>query len=173
MTNDPYAQLAPVPELAVRAPFAHGDTLPDAHVAPSHGGKGLSPRLEWDPVAGAESYLVTCYDPDAPTMSGFWHWVVYNVPGDVTSLDEGVGTGEDADLPSGAKAGYNETLGREYRGSAPPAGHGPHRYFFTVSALKAPLEIPDNLTGARVNFMAREHVIARGHVMAVYENTGA
>ncbi|GGA58647.1 hypothetical protein GCM10011490_05740 [Pseudoclavibacter endophyticus] len=173
MPNDPYEKLAPVPKLAVRAPFTNGDTLPDANVAPSHGGQGRSPALEWDAVDGAAAYLVTCYDPDAPTMSGFWHWVVYNIPGGVTSLPEGAGTGDEVDLPEGAKAGFNETLGREYRGAAPPAGHGPHRYFFTVSALDATLDIPDNLTGARVNFMAREHVIARGHVHAVFENTGA
>lgn len=173
MPNDPYEKLAPVPAMELRSSFANGDALPKAQVAPSHGGDGRSPALEWDRVDGAEAYLVTCYDPDAPTMSGFWHWVVYNIPGEVTSLAEGVGTGDEADLPEWSKAGYNETLSREYRGAAPPAGHGPHRYFFTVSALDAPLEVPENLTGARINFMARDHVIARGSLVATFENTGA
>lgn len=172
MTNDPYAKLDEVPTIAVRAPFADGDTLPDAQVAPSHGGEGRSPALEWDAVEGAVTYLVSCYDPDAPTMSGFWHWVVYNIPANVTALSENAGQGDDVSLPDGAVAGCNEALGSEYLGAAPPAGHGPHRYFFTVSALDAALELPEGLTGARVHFMARPNVIARGHVMATYENTG-
>lgn len=170
MPKNPYAQLKSVPSIDVRASFADGDRLPDSHVAPSHGGEGRSPALEWDAVDGAAAYLVTCYDPDAPTMSGFWHWIVYNIPADVTSLPEGAGSGEQSDLPEGAVAGLNEAHGRQYLGAAPPAGHGPHRYFFTVSALNAPLDLPADLSGARIQFMAREHVIARGHVVAVYEN---
>ena len=171
MTNDPYAKLDRVPSIAVRAPFADGGTLPDAQVAPSHGGQGRSPALEWDAVDGAVTYLVSCFDPDAPTMSGFWHWVVYNLPAECTTLAEHAGASDEASLPAGAVAGRNEALGTEYLGAAPPAGHGPHRYYFTVSALDTALDLPADLTGARVHFMAREHVIARGHVMATYEHT--
>ena len=168
--NDPYEQLHPVAPLEVRAgSFADGDRLPMAHVGLSHGGEQRSPALSWEPVDGAKSYSVTCYDPDAPTMSGFWHWVVYNLPADCTELAEGVGTGELADLPEGAALGFNEALGREFIGAAPPAGHGKHRYFFTVQALDAVLDLPDDLTAARVHFMMREHVIARGRVMAWFE----
>ena len=170
MPNDPYARLTTVPAVEVRAAFPDGATLPNAHVAASHGGEERSPALEWDAVEGAVSYLVSCYDPDAPTMSGFWHWVVYNLPAGTTSLAEGAGTGDAADLPEGAVAGCNEALGREYLGAAPPAGDGPHRYYFTVSALDARLDLPADLTGARVHFMAREHVIARGHIMASWEH---
>lgn len=172
MSNDPYAALDEVPTIEVRAPFAEGDTLPDAQVAESHGGRGRSPALDWDEVEGAAAYLVTCFDPDAPTMSGFWHWVVYNIPAAVTSLEENAGAGDGAALPEGAVAGRNEALGTEYLGAAPPEGHGPHRYFFTVSALDSTLDLPEGLTGARVHFMAREHVIARGHVMATFEHPG-
>ncbi|KAB1657282.1 YbhB/YbcL family Raf kinase inhibitor-like protein [Pseudoclavibacter chungangensis] len=172
MANDPYAQLAPVPEIAVRAPFPDGGALPLVNAAPSHGGEGRSPALEWDPVEGAAAYLVSAYDPDAPTMSGFWHWIVKNVPADVTALPENAGSGVEGALPDGASAGRNEALGTEYLGAAPPAGHGPHRYFFTVQALSAPLDVPDDLTGARVHFMARESIIARGHVMGVFEHPG-
>lgn len=168
--NNPYEQVFDAPKLEVRAAsFNDGDVLPLTHVAASHGGEALSPTLSWDAVPGAQSYTVTCFDPDAPTMSGFWHWVVYNLPADCTSLAEGVGTGDLADLPAGTALGYNEALGREYIGAAPPAGHGPHRYFFTVQALDTRLELPENLTAARVHFMLREHVIARGHVMATFE----
>lgn len=168
-TNNPYEQLPEAAELNVYADFAPGETLPMKHVGASHGGDELSPRLSWDAVEGAASYVVTCYDPDAPTMSGFWHWIVYNLPTDCLELAEGVGTGELTDLPAGSALGYNEALGREFIGAAPPAGHGPHRYFFTVQALDTRLDLPGDLTGARIHFMLREHVIARGSIMAVFE----
>lgn len=162
--NDPYAQLDPVPEIRVEADFPDGGELPLAQVAPSHGGRGLSPALRWEPVHGARSYLVSGFDPDAPTMSGFWHWVVSDIPGDVTELAEGVPC-------EGATVRRNEALEREYLGASPPAGHGPHRYFFTVQALDVErLDVPEDLTGARVHFMAREHIIARGGVHATWEH---
>lgn len=169
--NDPYEQVLDAPRLEVRAAtFGHGDLLPLTHVAASHGGEALSPALSWDAVAGAKSYTVTAYDPDAPTMSGFWHWVIYNLPADSTGIEQGVGTGELADLPAGSALGFNEALGREYLGAAPPAGHGPHRYFFTVQALDTRLDLPADLTAARIHFMLRERVLARGHIMATFEN---
>ncbi len=168
-TNNPYEQLPQVAKLQVSAGFADGDTLPMTHVGATHGGSERSPELRWQAVPGAISYTVTCYDPDAPTMSGFWHWVVYNIPADCHQLPENAGTGDLADLPAGTSLGFNEALSREYIGAAPPAGHGPHRYFFTVQALNTRLDLPADLTAARVHFMLREHVIARGHVMAVFE----
>lgn len=172
-TNNPYEQLPDAAPLVVRADFADGDTLPLANVADSHGGDGRSPRIEWDAVPGAASYAVSVFDPDAPTMSGFWHWNVHNLPAECTGLAEGVGTGDLADLPDGSALGRNEALTREYLGAAPPAGHGPHRYFVTVTALDTRLDLPDDLTGARLHFMLREHVIARGHLMATFEHPGA
>lgn len=170
MTNDPYAQLAPVPEIAVRADFSNGDTLPLTHVSAGLGGAERSPALSWDAVDGAAAYVVSCYDPDAPTMSGYWHWVVKNIPADVTSLAEDAGNASGDLLPAGATAANNEARTHEYLGAYPPPGHGPHRYFFTVSALDAPLDVPEDLTAASVHFMMRESVIARGHVWAVWEN---
>lgn len=171
-TNNPYEQLAPAPDMTVRVKDLTPDgTLPLAQVSTDQGGRNVSPEISWDLVDGAQSYVVTCYDPDAPTMSGFWHWVVYNLPADVTGLAEGVGTGELSDLPDGAALGYNEALGREWIGAAPPPGHGAHRYFFTVSALDVPqLDLPADLTAARIHFMMREHVIARGVVMGTWAN---
>lgn len=167
-TNNPYEQLAPVPKLAVRVKDLNdGEQLPLAQVCLDQGGREVSPEISWDTVEGAQSYVVSCFDPDAPTMSGFWHWVVYNLPAAVTQLAEGAA---DA-LPAGATAGFNEALARGFIGAAPPPGHGLHRYFFTVSALDLPrLELPLELTGARVNFMIREHVIARGHLMGTWAN---
>ncbi len=163
-TNDPYAQLDPVPQISITAPFADGDKLPLEQVSEAQGGNELSPEISWEPVDGAKSYMVTCYDPDAPTMSGFWHWVVTDIPASVTRVETGKN-------PDGATVRFNEALERGYIGAAPPAGHGPHRYFFTVQALDVEtLDAPDDLTGARTHFMAREHVIARGYVHATWEN---
>lgn len=178
--NNPYEQLSETQPLTVTVAGVttsnagySGDVavseLPLAHVGKSHGGEELSPAISWEPVAGAASYVVTCYDPDAPTLSGFWHWVVYNIPADVTELPEGAGSAGSEGLPASAVSGYNEALGREFIGAAPPAGHGPHRYFFTVQALDTVLDLPADLTAARVHFMLREHVIARGSVVFSFE----
>ncbi|CAG7845361.1 hypothetical protein USB125703_01623 [Pseudoclavibacter triregionum] len=162
--NDPYAQLDPVPLIRMTAAFQDGGELPLAQVSKAQGGQELSPALEWERVPNAKSYLLTCYDPDAPTMSGFWHWVVADIPASVTSTTEG-------EVPEGATVRLNEALERGFIGAAPPAGHGPHRYFFTVQALDVErLDVPDDLTAARVHFMAREHVIARGHLHATWAN---
>ena len=173
MPNDPYDRLAPAPEIAVRIPgLEPGGTLPLAQVAAAQGGAERSPQISWEPVAGARSYVVSLYDPDAPTVSGFWHWLVYDIPATTTELAEGAGN-PGGTLPEGAVAGLNEALGREYIGAAPPEGDGPHRYFFTVSALDTPsLGIPADadVTAARVHFMLRTHVIARGQVVGVWRN---
>lgn len=162
--NDPYAQLDPAPEIRLEADFEDGGRMPLAQVSTAQGGEDRSPALRWEPVEGARSYLVSCYDPDAPTMSGFWHWVVADIPAEVTELAEGT-------VPDGATVRLNEALEARYIGPQPPAGHGPHRYFLTVSALEVPkLELPVDLTAARVHFMAREHVIARGSIHALWQN---
>lgn len=162
--NDPYAQLDEVPMIRVTAEFLDGGELPLAQVSKDQGGSERSPKLAWEHVPNAKSYMVTVYDPDAPTMSGFWHWVVTDIPASVQELAEG-------ELPDGATARLNEAGGTDFIGAAPPAGHGPHRYFVTVQALDVErLEVPADLTPARVHFMAREHIIARGHVYATWAN---
>lgn len=160
--NDPYAQLDEVPMIRVTAEFADGGELPLEQVSTDQGGAERSPALSWEQVPNAKSYMVTVYDPDAPTMSGFWHWVVTDIPASVLDLAAG-------EVPEGATPRRNEAGGTDFIGAAPPAGHGPHRYFVTVQALDvAELDLPEDLTPARVHFMAREHVIARGHVHAVW-----
>lgn len=165
--NDPFEQLLPVPELRVTAEFANGAVLPRSLVHADQGGNPASPAVEWDAVPGAKSYMITMFDPDAPTMSGFWHWVVTDIPAEVTAVAAG-------ELPGGAVTRMNEARDRAFTPACPPAGHGPHRYFLTVQALDVPaLDLPDDLTPARVHFMVREHVIARGHVFGVWENPTA
>ncbi|MBI5891802.1 MAG: YbhB/YbcL family Raf kinase inhibitor-like protein [Nitrosomonadales bacterium] len=115
-------------------------------------GDNLSPALEWkNPPAGTRSYAVTVFDPDAPTGSGFWHWVVYNIPATATGLPAGAVVVEP--LPAGAKQGRNDFGERNFSGACPPVGDRPHHYIFTVHALKVDkITVPDDASAALVGF---------------------
>lgn len=115
-------------------------------------GENLSPALEWKNVpAGTRSFAVTVYDPDAPTGSGWWHWVVYNIPATATGLPGGAVV--NAPLPAGAKQGRNDYGERNFGGACPPAGDRPHHYIFTVHALKVDkLNVPEDASAALVGF---------------------
>src|SRR5262249_32013324 len=116
-----------------------GATLNEAQVFNSFGcsGKNLSPALQWSGApAGTKSFAVTLYDPDAPTGSGWWHWVVFNIPASTTSLPEGAGSTDGAHLPAGAAQGKTDFGAPGFGGACPPPGDKPHRYIFTVYALK-------------------------------------
>jgi hypothetical protein len=117
-------------------------------------GENVSPALAWrNAPAGTRSFAVTVYDPDAPTGSGWWHWVVYDIPASVTSLPAGAGSTAPAGLPAGAVQGTTDFGTRGYGGPCPPPGDRPHRYVFTVHALKVEkLELPENATAALVGF---------------------
>ena len=105
-------------------------------------GEDISPALAWDKVpAGAQSFAILCHDPDAPKISpdghyGFVHWVLYNIPADVSSIPEAV---------EGFSSGKNDFGNSGYGGPMPPEGHGPHHYFFMVLALDTPPELPEGL----------------------------
>jgi len=103
------------------------------------GGQDLSPALSWSgfDVDATKSFVVTCYDPDAPVVSGFWHWILVDVPADVTSLPEGAGNavGDASKLPKGAKLVRNDAGFVGYLGAGAPPGHGQHRYQFVVTAM--------------------------------------
>ncbi|WP_049580918.1 YbhB/YbcL family Raf kinase inhibitor-like protein [Streptomyces sp. SBT349] len=131
-----------------------------------------SPHLRWaEAPEGTRSFAVTCYDPDAPTGSGFWHWVLFNIPATVTELPAGAGSGEKEGLPAGAVHARNDYGTRDFGGAAPPAGDGPHRYVFTVYAVDAEELGPDeNATPAQVGFMLRFHAIGRAQLIGEYEN---
>lgn len=150
--------------------FANGDVLPQAQVYNGMGqsGQNLSPALQWHGAPqGTKSFVVTVYDPDAPTGSGWWHWVLVNVPPTVTSLPQGAGSGK-AGLPDGALQVRTDFGVPGYGGAAPPAGRV-HRYVFTVYALDVPtLDVTADASPALVGFMVHHHQLASASLTALY-----
>jgi Raf kinase inhibitor-like YbhB/YbcL family protein len=149
-----------------------GSTLSDAQVFNGFGctGKNVSPGLKWSGApAGTKSYALTVYDPDAPTGSGWWHWVVYNIPASAGELAEGAGTADGKGLPSGSAQGNTDFGAPGFGGACPPAGDKPHRYIFTVYALKADkLDIPAGGTAALVGFMINANKLGSATFTAKY-----
>ena len=145
-----------------------GSTLPDAQV---HAKGNRSPQLRWSGApAGTKSFAITCFDPDAPTGSGFWHWTVANIPADVTELAEGASSDG---LPKGAVEGRTDFGEPGFGGAAPPPGHGPHRYIFTVFAVDTErLDVTPENSGAVFGFNLHFHTLAKASLTGVYENRG-
>jgi hypothetical protein len=135
------------------------------------GGQDSSPQLSWTgfPTKTA-SFAVTCYDPDAPTGSGFWHWAVADIPANVTELSAGAGDPDGHKLPEGALALANDAGIHQYLGAAPPEGHGVHHYYFVVHAVDVPtLGIGKGASPAFLGFNLFTHTLARATITAVYE----
>lgn len=176
MANHPNWRLPDVPSFTLTSPdFEEGETLPQwarSGIAGA-GGEDRSPTLHWDGApSGTRSFALTVYDPDAPTGSGWWHWAVYNIPANVTSMPQDAGNPEAGLLPPGAITLPNEVRLERYLGAAPPAGHGEHRYVFTVSALDVErLDIPAGSTPAILGFHIASHVVARAQLTGVSETT--
>lgn len=148
--------------------IADGGVLPDAQVQ-ARG--NTSPHLTWSGAPeGTKSYAVTCYDPDAPTGSGFWHWTVANIPAEVTELAAGASP---SSLPTGAVEGRTDFGSPGFGGAAPPPGHGPHRYIFTVFAVDVDrLDVTPDNSGAVFGFNLHFHTLAKTSITATYENRG-
>ena len=145
--------------------FADGAPIPTESAFGNCGGANRSPQLAWSGApAGTRSFAVTCFDPDAPTGSGYWHWVLWGIPASVTSLAPGEGR------PAGSTTGRNDYGASEYGGPCPPQGDGAHRYVFTVYALDvATLDgVDEGLTGASLVFTMRGHVLAQGSVTGTF-----
>src|SRR5271154_4024614 len=134
-----------------------GGTIADEQVFDSFGcaGKSISPALTWSGAPkDTKSFALNVYDPDAPTGSGFWHWVVFNIPADTTSLAKGAGDPKSATAPKGAIESRTDFGVPGYGGPCPPKGDKPHRYIFTIYAVKGDkLEVPANPTAAVVGFV--------------------
>ncbi|MEU6721424.1 YbhB/YbcL family Raf kinase inhibitor-like protein [Nonomuraea sp. NPDC046802] len=169
----PHEHLPSVPALTVEsADVQDGGRLSDLHVFNDWGmaGQNISPHLRWSGApAETRGYAVTCFDPDAPTGSGFWHWVLFDLPASVTELPAGAGTGpEFKGLPAGAVHARNDYGTKEYGGAAPPPG-APHRYVFTVHALGVDkLAVGSDASPAVVGFNITANTLARGHIVPEY-----
>lgn len=178
MTGDPnpYDRLPPVPSFMVRSDdITDGETLaaPFRSGILRGSGQDRSPHLAWAGFpTDTKSFAVTCFDPDAPIVSGFWHWAVFNIPSSVTELASGAGDPPDGPgLPTGSVVLPNDAGVKHYIGAAPPPGTGEHRYFFVVHAVNAEkLELSDDATPAVLGAHLRRHTLARGYIVPVYGN---
>ncbi|MFI9503826.1 YbhB/YbcL family Raf kinase inhibitor-like protein [Nocardia sp. NPDC052566] len=167
---NPYAALPELPSFTLTsADVTDGQPFGNDQVSGvfGAGGKDVSPQLSWSGFpAETKSFVVTVYDPDAPTASGFWHWAVADIPVDTTALTSGAAES----LPAGAITLRNDGGFAGFVGAAPPAGHGPHRYFIVVHAVDVDtLGIDGNATPAYLGFNLFTHAIARATIVATYE----
>ncbi|MEJ4112514.1 YbhB/YbcL family Raf kinase inhibitor-like protein [Corynebacterium kroppenstedtii] len=166
---DPYAYLPDVPTFPLRsATFTSGDELPGK----LQGADAVSPHLAWsDLPTGTKSLAITVYDPDAPTVSGYWHWAVFNLPAKLKELPENAGSEQTSLLPTGALTLKGDSGTRGYYGANPPQGHGPHRYLYAVHAVDVEkLDIPDDATPTILGFNLNFHTIARSIIWGWAEN---
>jgi Raf kinase inhibitor-like YbhB/YbcL family protein len=155
--------------------FKDGDYLPnDLILSADFGfgcaGRNRSPHLKWsDAPAGTKSFAVTCYDPDAPTGSGFWHWLVVNIPAGVSELAEG-GGGAGGQLPAGALQTRTDFGAPGYGGPCPPPGDHPHRYLFTIFSVKTDrLDVRADTSAAVVGFNLNFNTLARADIMGLFK----
>src|ERR687889_1770792 len=174
MTRDPYEDLPQVPAFELTSEsITDNAPLDPAQVSGimGAGGRDESPQLTWSGFPeGTKSFAVTVYDPDAPTASGFWHWAVANIPASVTELPSGAGDKDSPQLPDGAIQLRNDGGFAGYVGAAPPAGHGPHRYFIVVHAVDTDaLDVTADTTPAVLGFNLFFHTLARATMVVTYE----
>ncbi len=134
-------------------------------------GENKSPQLSWtNAPAGTKSFAVVAHDPDAPTSGGFYHWVAFNIPHNVAELATDAGNPEKKNMPEGSTMSYNSFGQNGYAGPCPPAGHGPHRYLFTVYALDTEkLDLDKDAQPPAVEFTLWPHVIQRATLVGYYE----
>jgi len=149
-----------VADLRIRSSaFEPHKRIPDKHTT---NGENTAPPLEWSGVPeGTEAFAVVVHDPDAPLVDGFTHWVAYGISPDTTSLPEG---------GQGPTQGVNSMGEEGYMGPAPPAGHGPHHYYFWVYALDENLDLPPGLDRRSLLEQIEDHVIEQARVVGTYSN---
>ncbi|HXZ33016.1 MAG TPA: YbhB/YbcL family Raf kinase inhibitor-like protein [Terriglobales bacterium] len=147
--------------------------IPEVYTANVFGctGRNMSPPLQWSGVpAGTKSFVLTLFDPDEHSdPSGWWHWIVYDLPATTTSLPKGAGVEHSAVLPSGTMQGRTDLGNDAYHGPCPDKGDPPHRYTFTIYALSVEkLDVPADSSGAMVVSTAQEHLLGKAVLIAHY-----
>lgn len=159
---------APASDFKVEVPAFDDGTLKPAQFAAVMGcsGGNISPVVQWSGAPeGTKSFVVTLYDKDAPTGSGFWHWVVVDIPAVASSLEEGAGN-DSAKLPGSARMTNTDMSAPGFLGACPPPGET-HEYRITVKALKvAKLELPENASPALVGFISNMNKLAEASIVA-------
>jgi len=164
-THSHFVLSSPDTRLAVRVPEEY-----TANVFGCTGGN-MSPPLQWSGApAGTKSFVVTLFDPDVPeTGSGWWHWVVYDLPASANSLPKGAGAEHSTILPAGTQQGRTDLGTDAYHGPCPDKGHPPHHYKFTIDALSVEkLDVPPEASGAMVTSTAKENVLGKAVFVAPY-----
>ena len=167
------AQTVNAAEFSITSPqIREGGRIADEQVFNSFGcqGANISPALQWKGApAGTKSFALTVYDPDAPTGSGWWHWVVFNIPASATALAKGAGDPQAALTPTGAIQSRTDFGKPGYGGPCPPAGDKPHRYQITLYALKTDtLPLDESAPAAMVGFYLHQNLIQKTVLKAQY-----
>lgn len=150
----------------------NGARIADEQVFNNFGCQGgnVSPALQWkDAPADTKSFAITVYDPDAPTGSGWWHWVMFNIPANATSIAKGAGDAGASLAPAGAIQSRTDFGKPGYGGPCPPPGDKPHRYQITVYALKVDkLPLDENAPAAMVGYYVNQNLIQKAMINAQY-----
>lgn len=166
---NPYDLLPKVPSFTVTsADVRDGEPLADTQV---YAGGNTSPQLSWSGFpAATKSFVVTCFDPDAPVPGGFWHWALVDVPAGTTDLATGAGASNDG-LPGAAYHLRGDFGTPNYAGAAPPAGDQVHRYYLVVHAVDLDhLPIDANATPTVASFHLAFHTLARAVIVGTYRH---
>lgn len=165
---DPYALLPAVGSFTVTSDdVADGQPMHDRHASGN-----VSPQLRWEGFPSeTRGFVVNCFDPDAPTPSGYWHWILCGLPATTTELARGAGAADGRQLPAGAFHVRNDAGRPGFVGAAPPAGDRAHRYYFAVHALDVEsLPVNESSTPTSVAFNLVFHTLARGLLVPTYRN---
>lgn len=164
---DPYELLPRAGSFTVTSnDVARSEPMSETH---AYAGGNTSPHLRWEGFPQeTRSFVVTCFDPDAPTPSGYWHWVAVNLPASVTELPRGAGDG--SPLPGSAFHVRNDYSEKKYGGGAPPPGDRPHRYYFVVHAVDVDaLDVDSEVSPTVVSFNLVFHTLARAIITPTYQ----